>query len=139
MTPTENLHYAIGEIAYAIARADGDVQKEERVKFQKIIEAELRCKDYDFDISGIIFHILNKDKTSTKYAYDWAIGQIKTNSHYLSPALKAAFINVTEKIAKSFPPVTIDEAKFIEKFKKDIEPLHGDPIFYESSLAKNKS
>jgi uncharacterized tellurite resistance protein B-like protein len=139
MTPTENLHYAIGEIAYAIARADGKVQKEERIKFQNIVEAELRCKDCDFDVSSIIFHVLNKDKTSTKYAYDWGIKQIKANSHYLSPILKATFINVIEKIAKAFSPVTVDEMKLIERFKKDIEPLHGDPIYYEASLAKNKN
>ncbi len=131
MNPIENLHYAIGEIAYAIARSDGEVQKEERIKFKNIVEAELRCKDYDFDISEIIFNILNKDKTSTSDAYDWSIKQIKTNSHYLSPKLKETFIKVLEKIAKAFPPVTKEENKLIDRFKKDIEPLKGDPVFFK--------
>ena len=55
MTPIESLHYAIGELAYSIARADGSVQQEERSKFHDIIEAELRCGDYAFDVSDIIF------------------------------------------------------------------------------------
>ena len=131
MTPIENLHYAIGEIAYAIARADGEVQKEERLKFHNIVEAELRCKDYSFSISDIVFQILDKDKTSVTYAYDWAIGEIKTNSHYLSPKLKATFIKVIEKIAKAYPPVTLEENNLIERFKKDIEPLCGDPTYYD--------
>ena len=134
MTPTENLHYAIGELAYAIARADGEVQKEERLKFQSIVEAELRCKDHSFDISDIIFQIMNKDKTSTKDAYDGAMKQIHTNSHYLSPKLKATFISVMEKVAKAYKPVTIDEMLLIEKFKKDIAALHGDPVYYEKVI-----
>jgi uncharacterized tellurite resistance protein B-like protein len=131
MTPTENLHYAIGEMAYAIARADGAVQKEERQKFHDIVAAELRMKDQGFNISDIIFKIMDKDKTSTKDAYDWAMGQIRVNSHYLSPQLKETFIKVIEKVAKAYAPVTIDETEIIEKFKKDIAPLKGDPIYYE--------
>jgi uncharacterized tellurite resistance protein B-like protein len=131
MTPTENLHYAIGEMAYAIARADGSVQKEERQKFHDIVAAELRMKDQGFNISDIIFKIMDKDKTSTKDAYDWAMGQIRVNSHYLSPQLKETFIKVIEKVAKAYAPVTIDETDIIEKFKKDIAPLKGDPIYYE--------
>jgi len=133
MTPTENLHYAIGEMAYAIARADGAVQKEERQKFHDIVEAELRMKDRGFNISDIIFKIMDKDKTSTEDAYNWAMGQIRVNSHYLSPQLKETFIKVIEKVAKAYAPVTIDETDIIEKFKKDIAPLKGDPIYYEVS------
>ena len=132
MTPTENLHYAIGELAYAIAAADGAIQKEEREKFHAIVEAELRCKDYDFNVSDIIFQILEKEKTSTEYAYDWAMKQIRLNSHYLSPALKEKFIVVMEKVAKAFKPVTIDEMLLIEKFKEDIAPIKGDSVYYGS-------
>jgi len=133
MTPTENLHYAIGEMAYAIARADGAVQKEERQKFHDIVEAELRMKDQGFNISDIIFKIMDKDKTSTEDAYNRAMGQIRVNSHYLSPQLKETFIKVIEKVAKAYAPVTVDETDIIEKFKKDIAPLKGDPIYYEAT------
>ena len=134
MTPIQNLHYAIGELAFAVANADGKVQKEERNKFHSIVEAELRCKDYDFDISDIIFQILDKDKQDTETTYRWAMDQIKLNSHYLSPVLKKTFLRVIEKVAKAFPSVTKDEAKLLERFKKDFEPIHGDPVFYEKAL-----
>ena len=134
MTPIQNLHYAIGELAYAVANSDGKVQKEERERFHDIVAAELRCKDYDFDISDIIFQIIDKDKTDTPTIYKWAMDEIWMNSHYLSPAMKRTFISVMEKVAKAFPPVTSSEKKLIDKFKKDIEPIHGDPVFYQKSL-----
>lgn len=131
MTPLENLHYAIGELAYAVARADGNVQKEERKIFHDIVVAELFCKDYLFDISAIIFQIMDKDKTDTAIIYKWAMEDIKLNSHYLSPELKNKFISVMEKVAKAFPPVTVSEQRLIDKFKKDITVINGDPVFYE--------
>lgn len=133
MTPTENLHYAIGQLAYAIAKADGQVQKEERQKFANIVAAELRCKDYGFNITDIIFKVLDDEKfIKSQDAYDWAMNQIHTNSHYLSPQLKETFIKVLQKVAKSYPPVTIDEVNILEKFQKDIADIHGDPIYYNN-------
>jgi len=132
MTPIENLHYAIGELAYALAFADGEVQKEEREKFHRIVEAELRLHDRDFEISDIIFQILDKEKADGKTAYDSAMHQIKANSHYLSPKLKQTFTRVIEKIAMAFPPTTLEEIEFVNKFKEDFEPIKGDPAFYKS-------
>ena len=137
MTPIENLHYAIGQIAYAIARADGEVQKEERLKFSNIVEAELKCKNYNFDIASIIFQVMDKDQNSVEDSYHWAMNQIRLNSHYLSPSLKSIFINVMEKVAKAYPPVTIEESLLLDRFKKDIEPLNGDPVYY-SQIKKIK-
>lgn len=132
MTPLENLHYALGELAFAIASADGEIQKQERKKFHDIVSAEIRCKDYAFDVSDIIFQILDKDKQlDVETTYNSAMNTIRTNSHYLSPELKLTFIKVMEKIAKAFPPINIAEQKLLARFKKDIEPIHGDPVFYK--------
>ncbi len=131
MTPIESLHYAIGELAYSVARADGKVQKEERNKFHSIVEAELRCKDYAFDVSDIIFKIMDRDKTNSENSYTWAMEQIRLNSHYLSPKLKETFIRVMEKVSRAFPPVTNAEQNIIDRFKKDISGIHGDPVYYE--------
>ena len=134
MTPLENLHYAIGELAYAVASADGKVQPEERKRFHDIIAAELRYRHYDFDVSDIIFQIMDKDKMDSETTYKWAIDQIKLNSHYLSPKLKETFIKVIEKVAKAYPPVTRSEQSIIDRFKNDIAELKGDPVFYEESV-----
>lgn len=132
MTPYQNLHFAIGEMAYAIARADGTVQKEERQKFHDIVAAELKCENYGFDISSIIFQIMDKENNSSEDSYQWGLKQVRLNSHYLSPELKATFIKVMEKVAIAFPPVTPEENHYIERFKNDIEPLHGDPVYYNN-------
>jgi uncharacterized tellurite resistance protein B-like protein len=131
MDSLQNLHYAIGELAYAVAFSDGKVQKEEREKFHAIVEAELRCKDYDFSVSDIIFQILDKDKSDAITAYNWAMNEIKINSHYLCPDLKQAAIVVMEKVAKAFPPITKEENRILEMFKKDIASIKGDPVYYE--------
>lgn len=133
MTPIENLHYAIGELAYAVARADGKVQEQERRKFQEIVETELNLGDPDFDVSEIIFRIMEKDQPDVETTYRWAIKQIRTNSHYLSPMLKQTFINVLDKMAEAYPPVTAEEKKLIDRFKEDIADLHGDPVYYEAT------
>lgn len=131
MTPVENLHYAIGELAIAVALADGEIQKEERDQFHKLVETELRNKYYAFDISDIIFKVMDKQQvSSTSDAYNLALNEIKMNSHYLSPELKATFIKVMEKVANAYKPVTINEMLLIEKFKEDIAPIHGDPVYY---------
>jgi hypothetical protein len=65
-----------------------------------------------------------------KTSYDWAIKEIRLNSHYLSPELKDKFLQVMEKVARAYPPVTIEEMNLLERFKKDIAPLRGDPVYY---------
>jgi uncharacterized tellurite resistance protein B-like protein len=132
MTPIESLHYAIGELAYAVAFSDGTVQKEEREKFHDIVLTEMRNKDYNFDVSDIIFQILDKEKFDSNTVYDWAMKEIRLNSHYVSPALKNTFKMVMEKIAEAFPPVTSSEKNILERFNKDIATIEGDPVFYET-------
>lgn len=130
MNPVENLHYAIGQLAFAVAFSDGKVQKEEREKFQSIVVQELSHKDYNFDVTDIVFQIMERDKLDSKTAYDWAMKEIKTNGHYLSPELKQKFISVMEKVASAYPPVTNDESSVINRFKADIANIHGDPVYY---------
>jgi len=133
MTPFENIHYAIGELAYAFARVDGKVNPEERKKFEQIILSGFRQKNYNYDVSDIIFKILDKDRRDPQTVYDWAIHELKINSHYLSPELKECALKIMRSIAEAFPPVTTEENELYQKFVKDIEPLKGDPIYYKKS------
>jgi uncharacterized tellurite resistance protein B-like protein len=130
MSPVENLHYALGELAYAIARADGQVQEPERKKFHDIVAAEIRCGDCDFDLSDIIFQVMDKEDLDANTAYEWAMREIRLNSHYLSPEMKKTFICVMEKVAKAYPPIATNERTIIERFRKDMEPINGDPVYY---------
>jgi len=138
MNSIENLHYAIGELAYAVARADGTIQTEEKKKFHDIVTEELKNKEYSFNVSDIIFRLMDKDKYDSKTTYDWAMRQIKVNSHYLSPDLKKKFISVMEKIAEAFPPKSVEETNLIDRFKEDIAPIKGDPVYYDPHYLEKK-
>lgn len=130
MSPLENIYYAIGELAYAVARADGEVQPEERRRFQDLI-TEFSTSSGMNDVSRIIFRVLdNKNMYESDTTYEWAMDTIRANSHYLSPELKQKALSLLEKVAQAYPPVTSEEHKLLVRFKKDIEPLKGDPIFY---------
>lgn len=131
MSPNESLHYAIGLIAYCMAAADGSVQREERKKISAIVETELKYKDKAFNITDIIFQLMDKQHRDRETTYNWAIHQIKTYSHYLSPEIKSTFLCVLQKMAEAFPPITAEEVALFEKFKSEIEPLQGDPIYYK--------
>lgn len=132
MNQIENLHMAIGQLAFAVAFSDGKVQKSEREKFHGIVTEELNNKDYSFDVSDVIFQIMEKDKMDSNTVYDWAMKEIKTNGNYLSPELKRKFVSVMEKVAAAYPPISASESNIINRFKKDIDAINGDPIYYNS-------
>ena len=97
MQGKENLYYALGEIAYAVAKADGCVQKEERQKIHDIVVKETACHNNNFDVSEIIFHILKKQDMDWETVYNWGIEQMKLYNHYLTDDMKLDFIAVIEK------------------------------------------
>jgi uncharacterized tellurite resistance protein B-like protein len=121
----------MGSLAYAMARADGMIQAEEKKKFHDMIAAQLRCDNFGFNISDIIFRIFEKDKRSAADAYAWAMKEIRLNSHYLSPELKRTFVKVIDKIAKAYPPVTKEEGELFHRFETEFAPLEGDPVYYK--------
>jgi uncharacterized tellurite resistance protein B-like protein len=137
-SPTENLHYAIGELAYSIARADGAIQKEEKENLRSMIREELRTGAANFDLTGIIFHLLEKNPRAydCKTTYEWAMKEIRMNSHYLSPEMKEKFVHLLERVAKAFGTVTLEEKDIIEMFREDIGPLKGDPVYYDKTHLK---
>lgn len=134
MNAIENLYYAVGEIAYAIAKSDGAVQKEEKKRFYSFLRKELEKFNNEVDVSEIIFEIMRKDDMDTETAYKWAMYGIRLNSHYLSPELKWFFLKVIEKVAAAYPPVTLEERNIIDKFRADIAPLRGNPLYYEQKI-----
>ncbi len=131
MSPNDSLHYAIGLIAYCMAAADGTVQLEEKQKLKNIVDAELSCKDDAFQVTDIVFQMMDKKHVDRETTYNWALHEIKNNSHYLSPEIKATFMGVIQKMSTAFPPVTPEEIALYERFAAEIEPLQGDPIYYK--------
>jgi LPXTG-motif cell wall-anchored protein len=125
----QNLYYAFGHIAYALAGADGDIQKEEKEKLHRIITNGVKGHGQDLNYADIIFQVLKKDKEPFETAYSWGLKEIKLSSQYLSEKIKQDFILILHQVAEAFPPTTLDEEKLIDRFKKDLSGIKGDPVF----------
>lgn len=124
MDGVERLYYALGELAYAVAKADGKINVEERNKLHDIVLKGAKCHDYNFNISEIIFHILQKEKIFTvEDSYKSALREINTCSNYLTDDMKAEFVAVLDKVARAFDSVTIEERNIIDRFRADIDKI----------------
>jgi uncharacterized tellurite resistance protein B-like protein len=118
-----NLFYALGQLSYAIANADGKIQREEKDNFHKILKEQFDAISPEMDTAEIIFELLRRDAIDTQTAYNWAINQIKLYSHYLDDNLKKGFITTIKKVAEVYPPVEPQEKALIEQFERDLKSI----------------
>jgi uncharacterized tellurite resistance protein B-like protein len=118
-----NLFYALGQLSYAIANADGKIQREEKDNFHKILKEQFDAISPEMDTAEIIFELLRIDAIDTQTAYNWAINQIKLYSHYLDDNLKKGFITTIKKVAEVYPPVEPQEKALIEQFERDLKSI----------------
>ncbi len=119
----ENIYYAMGEMAYAIAKADGAVQTEERKKIHEIVLDEIAHNNIDFDYTEAIFQILEKDDPDAETSYKWAMHEFDENKLHLTPELVNQFIIIADKIADAFDLDSVREEMMVARFKKDLRAL----------------
>lgn len=129
MTPLQNLYYALGELAYAMAKADGQVQSKEKDKLHYILQTEFGKSNSDIDTTEIIFNVLQKDAVPAEVAYERAIIQFQLCSHYISDQLKQQILNTLHSLAVAFPPLDIEEHKMLLKTFEELKKIKGDPTF----------
>ena len=115
-----NLYFALGELAYAVAKADGTVQREERDRLYELVADAQRKHHWEYDVAHIIFHLLEKEHMPWRTVYDWAIDQLKLYNHYLTPEMKTEFMDVVETIAHAFDSVTIEEQNVLDMLRTDL-------------------
>ncbi|MBI3135417.1 MAG: TerB family tellurite resistance protein [Bacteroidetes bacterium] len=122
MDAKQHLYYALGALAYAVAKADGKVQAEEREKVKEIVNEGIQ-HEIDFTYTDIIFQLLQKDKMGFKDVYTWAMHAFETGKYYLTPEVKKQFIAVIEQVAEAFPPADPVERALIARFGEDISKM----------------
>lgn len=122
MDAKQHLYYALGALAYAVAKADGKVQTEEREKVRELVNAGIQ-HEIDFTYTDIIFQILQKDKMGFRDVYDWAMHSFETAKYHLTPEVKAQFIAVIQQVADAFPPSDPNERALIARFGEDLSKL----------------
>jgi len=121
MNGVERLYFALGELAYAVAKADGQINYEERNKLHDIVVEEAKCHHHEFNVSEIIFHIMQKDQLfDVEDSYRMAMKEINICSNYLTEDMKAEFVAVLEKVARSFGTYTDNEKALIDRFRSEI-------------------
>ena len=125
MEGLQNVYYALGEMAYAVAKSDGSVNAEERKKIHDIVMQETAGHNVDFDVAEIIFHILKKDDIDTKTTYDWAMNEFRKNKEFLTRDMVIDFIAVAEKVAVASNSYTRNEKSIVNQFRKEISELVG--------------
>jgi uncharacterized tellurite resistance protein B-like protein len=124
MDARQHLFYGLGQVAYAVAQADGKIQRAEREKLHEMLTDELHRIDNDYSYADIIFHLLDKEHMDYEMSYRWGLDSIRLGSHKLTSKLKWDFTDILFKVAAAFPPTTRSEENIIFRFIRDIKGLH---------------
>ena len=127
MEGKQNLYYALGILAFAVAKADGVIQNEEEKKLFEIVKTETD-HDMDFQYAEIIFQLLEKDSVGMDHVYDWAMDELNKGRHSLTTDIKNKMIEVLYKIADAFDHITDEEEKIILRFKNDLKTMGSSKI-----------
>ena len=119
----ENIYHALGSLAYAIAKADGKIQKEELNIIRKNAQEILFSEDISNDFVDEMFDNLEKKDISVEDAYNYAIDLLEANKYEYDfyDSLKKKCILFLESVAGSFERDSLKEWNLIEDFKKAIE------------------
>ena len=123
MDSKQELYLCLGYMAYAMALSDGKVQSEEIVQFKKNVTEGVKKFDPNFDISNIIFSIIEKDKISAQTAYDLGIITLKKGSNRITDEIKEFMLCIIKEIATAYPPITSEENQIIIQFEKDLNQI----------------
>ncbi len=123
MSPRQQLCYALGELAYAVAKIDGEVVKEEREKLHKIISEDLSPVDYNFEISKIIFEMVDKQNKDAETVYNDAVKTIQCYSDSFDRDMRLVFLRTLEKIERASPPIVSAQKELLQRFRHEIKQL----------------
>jgi len=119
------LFYGLGQVAYAVAMADGKVQKEEEQILNDIVVSNLEKNNIAFDYADTIFKILKNDNIlDAESSYNEGMKSINLGGNHLTDDLRDVFVVIINEIAEAFPPNTDEESGFISRFNEDIEKAH---------------
>lgn len=127
MDAKQHLYYALGILAYGVAKADGTIQREEKEMVKKIVEEETdHAMDYGY--TEIIFLLLEREKKGFQSTYDWAMKNFELGKHHFTDEMKKDFVTAITKVAEAFPPNTDEEMAIIQKFKEDLDGLKVNAV-----------
>jgi uncharacterized tellurite resistance protein B-like protein len=118
----QNIHIAMGSLAYAIAKADGTIQQEEKDTIKRLAMEEFEVTDMDTEWIEKMFVKLERDNITIDEAYNYAMDTLEANRYEydFDLLMKNKCINFMSRIADSFADTSVAEHAIIQKFNKDV-------------------
>ena len=118
----QNIHIAMGSLAYAIAKADGVIQEEEKVMIKQLAQKEFELSDADNEWISNMFNQLEKDNIGLDEAYTYAIDTLNANRYDFdfTDSIKSKCVKFMEKVSESFDGISGEEQMIIDRFKADM-------------------
>ncbi len=119
----QNIHIAMGSLGYAIAKADGDIQENEKNIITELAQKEFELGDDDIEWIRTMFLKLEKDHISLEDAYNYAIDTLEANRYEFDfdDGVKRKCLRFIERVAESFGGITYKESSIIDKLKIDLD------------------
>jgi uncharacterized tellurite resistance protein B-like protein len=119
----QNIHMAMGSLAYAIAKADGQIQEQEKEIIRKLAQKEFELNDGDNEWIKNMFANLEENQITLDDAYNYALDVLEANRYDFDfdQSMKEKCVRFMERIAEEIDGVSTDEQMIIKKFKMDIK------------------
>lgn len=118
----ENIHRAMGSLAYAIALADGVIQPSEKELILKLATKEFHLSDTDSEWINNMFKELESKGINLSDAYNYALDTLEANRHDydFDEVMKNKCVSFMKKVGDAFGETDLQEQSIIERFTADI-------------------
>jgi uncharacterized tellurite resistance protein B-like protein len=118
----------LANLIYAVAMADGAIQKQEEESFHAEVKAHLKpldesMGDYGVDnaeITEVFFDVLKANKVDSATAFNSYLDFVAKNKSLISHKLKSVTLKIIETIADSYNGIEESEKELIQKVKKEL-------------------
>ena len=124
---------ALGQLVYAIAKADGSIQTDEKVKIFHFVISQIVDLEKESGGTGKNaleafntereFHRLKKENATVQEAYNGFVDFLEKNKQHCDDKLKKTCLDIMEKVAMAYNGIEDSEKAIIEKIKEKINNL----------------
>jgi uncharacterized tellurite resistance protein B-like protein len=116
--PQQDLFVGLGHLAYAVAKADGELHKEEEQVFKDLLQEQTHG-----DIA--LFAIRLKDKLNClpEEAYQFAFRRFAANMNDFSRRQKEQFFHILNQLAQARQGICAAESVLLKRIRVDLGRL----------------
>lgn len=117
------LYYVLGQLVYALARAEESIDKTDRLELHDLFVSEFGDCKSGVDLSEVISHILNKEKKDFETTYNWVIQSLKLQQSELDQEMKSKILNVAALVVDKYPSKSFSGDDLLARLKTDVQEL----------------